>query len=87
MAYYAWSEFPGKAVPGDTVTADKLGVSKEEFDAFVESGAVREDKFPENLGGLSPAEKAKRDLAIAAGQIEADDVQGAGVVEKEKAKE
>jgi hypothetical protein len=61
--YYAWSPIrsakvtdasatPPKvehsnAQPGDSVTAAKLGLSKEQFDELVASGAVRETKYPD----------------------------------------
>lgn len=88
MAYYAWSNInPGTdkgAKAGDSVTADKLGLSKDEFQELIDTGVVREQEYPKEAldGNLSPSEIAKRDLAIAAGNIEASDVVGAGVVEK-----
>jgi hypothetical protein len=54
MAYYAWgpiragtAEKPVNVKYGDTVTADKLSIAKEEFAALVESRAVRDTKPPE----------------------------------------
>jgi len=59
MTYYAWSPIPTdhnefgqptkRIEVGDTVTADKVGVSKEEFEYLIEAGAVREEKYPEDL--------------------------------------
>ena len=50
MAYYAWSNFTtedGEAVaPGDTVTQQQLGLNDEDWEALVESGAVREEEWP-----------------------------------------
>lgn len=57
MAHYAWSPIrAGKnsAKFGDTVTADKLGVSKEDFEAMVEAKSIREKappKLPEGYQG------------------------------------
>ena len=88
MAYYAWSEIKAgdkSAKPGDTVSASDLGLSKEQFEELVEAGAVKEEKFPDpgDFPG-SPVEHAKKDLAIAAGHIEPDEVDGIGVAEKPK---
>jgi hypothetical protein len=75
--YYAWTRFEaerndwGVATkiinPGDAVTASDLGVNKEEFDEYIDSGAVRTDKYPDmgNFDG-SPTEFARRELARAA---------------------
>jgi hypothetical protein len=64
--YYAWSTFPQKldaagkiekAVQvGEEVSADKIKVSKEEFDYLLETGAVREEPYPDISPQLSPAE-------------------------------
>ena len=64
--YYAWSSFrldvdqnnKAKKViePGDEVTAEKLKVSKEEFDYMIEAGAVRDLEYPPVEPGQSPAE-------------------------------
>jgi len=63
MAYYAWAPIRYNAkvdkesgavlevstmAVGESVSADKLGISEDEFDLLVESGAVREDKYPDD---------------------------------------
>ena len=89
--YYAWSEFPGKAKPGDKVSTGSLDVSAEQFEEFVATGVVRDTPYPEEIASGdfpgSPAELAKRDLAIMAGHIESDDAAGVGVTEKAKSKD
>lgn len=67
MAYYAWSPIvlnDEKTVPvGDAVTADKLGISKDEFQVLADAGAVRETKYPKDIGEFeSPAEYNLRKL-------------------------
>jgi hypothetical protein len=62
MAHYAWSpiRFDSKVDKesgavletstvevGESVTAGKLNISEEDFARLVESGAVREEKYPE----------------------------------------
>lgn len=53
MAHYAWTDIkagtaekPITAKRGDEVSKSKLGVSDEDWEAMLESGAVREKKFP-----------------------------------------
>jgi hypothetical protein len=63
---YAWSSFrldvdehnKAKKViePGEEVTAEKLKVSKEEFENLIEVGAVRDLEYPPVEPGQSPAE-------------------------------
>jgi len=63
---YAWSSFRldvdehGKAKkvvePGEEVTAEKLKVSKEEFENLIEVGSVRDLEYPPVEPGQSPAE-------------------------------
>ena len=75
-AYYAWSQFnlvdkDGKKStvnPGDKVTASSLGVDDAEFQAYVESGAVRTAQFPKLPEGYtgSPREFRLSQLAAAA---------------------
>jgi hypothetical protein len=53
---YAWSPIRAgdkSAKVGDTVTAQTLGVSNEDFEAMVDAGAVRNTKPPkmENFSG------------------------------------
>jgi hypothetical protein len=89
MAYYAWSEIKAgekSAKVGDTVSASSLGLTEEQFDELVESEAVREEKYPEGMEDFpgSPTELAKRDLAIASGQIEPEEAEGVGVKETTK---
>jgi len=84
MADYAWSQIncdKGVFQPGDSVSAEKLGVSKEDYDALKEAGSVREEKYPD-MGDFdgSPTEFAKRELAIASGAVLPDEVDGVGVV-------
>jgi hypothetical protein len=73
--YYAWTNFTvvdengkrtGTVQPGDTVTAADLGVSDEDFQAYVDSGAIRTVPYPDmgNFPG-SPVELAKAQLEAA----------------------
>lgn len=79
---YAWSpiRYGGKGDPetgaisdvqvveaGDEVDAGKLGISDEEFEALVESGAVREEKYPENIPAGMSAMQFIRQQAMDAG--------------------
>lgn len=89
MAYYAWTEIKAgdkSAKAGDTVTAEKLGIDKEEFDAMVESGAVREEKFPDLPEGYtgSPSDYYKEQ---AAGVLEGTTSAAEVSAQQEKAKE
>ena len=64
--YYAWNTFTTefddhgipqtKIVPGDEVTQDDLGVSDEEWDELIETGAVSEEEYPDVPDHISPAE-------------------------------
>ena len=48
MAYYAWSKIEAgdkSAMPGDSVSGAKLGLSEDQFDELVQSGVVREMKY------------------------------------------
>lgn len=77
--YYAWSNFKDVVAdlakpdvktsfkPGDVVTKEKLGVDQDNWDALVESGAVRVKKYPDmgNYEG-SPREYRLEQLAAAA---------------------
>jgi hypothetical protein len=66
MTYYAWSNFPvernewGQTTKviqvGEEVTNLKLGVTKEEFDEYIELGVVSEDEYPDVPADVSPAE-------------------------------
>lgn len=73
MADYAWSNIKtskGKFSPGDSVSAEKLGVDKEEYESLKEAGSVRETEYPKDLpSGVSPVEHAKKQLAIESGQV------------------
>ena len=72
---YAWSTFNtdvdewgkahGKIEPGDEVSAEKLGVTKEEFDELVAVGSVREEEYPDVAPGQSPAEYYREEAAAA----------------------
>lgn len=63
---YAWSNFPvernewGQVTKtisvGEEVTADMLGVSKEEFDELINLGAVSEQPYPKIPANQSPTE-------------------------------
>lgn len=64
---YAWSNFKKKVNewgqveewvrPGDSVSQSDLGVSDEEWQDLIDSGAVREQEYPEDLPpDVSPAE-------------------------------
>ena len=65
-SYYAWSNFPvernewGQVTKtievGESITADKISVSKEEFDELIEIGAVSEEEYPDIPDSVSPAE-------------------------------
>lgn len=60
MAYYAWSRIqhgakvakdgvyvgPEFAELGESVTASKLGISEDDFQAMIDGGSVREEKWP-----------------------------------------
>ena len=82
--YYAWSPIRGgkrtgegddakveavNVAAGETVTASKLGVSKEEFQALVDSGAVRTQKYPDLPEGYqdSPVNFMRQQALEAAG--------------------
>lgn len=63
--YYAWTQIrydadesgrPKVVNEGETVTASKIGVSKEEFEDMVERGVIRTDKYPDVEEGQSPRE-------------------------------
>lgn len=77
MAYYAWASIRHgverdkadntvitavkEVKPGDTVTAAQLGISNDEFQYLIDSGAVREQKYPEDLRlGETPRLRAIR---------------------------
>jgi len=89
--YYAWSNFTNdegkKFKPGAKVSASDLGVDDEEFQAFVDSGAVRTVEFPELPEGFtgSPREFRLQQLAVAASGEEYDvakaSLEGAGYAE------
>lgn len=74
--YYAWTNFTvtsddGKKTtriaPGDKVAATDLGVTSEEFAAYVDNGAVRTVPYPD-MGDFpgSPIELAKAQAEAAA---------------------
>lgn len=65
--YYAWSKFKkevnewGQVTewinPGDSVSQGDLDVGDDEWQYLIDSGAVREEEYPENLPpDVSPAE-------------------------------
>jgi hypothetical protein len=51
---------------GDEVDAGKLGISDEEFEALVESGAVRDIPYPEDVPQGKSVSQHLRDVALAA---------------------
>jgi hypothetical protein len=67
---YAWSNFvterneAGQATktikPGDAVSQADLGVEDEEWEYLVETGAVREEEYPDIPDDVSPAEYQKQ---------------------------
>lgn len=78
--FYAWSRFIGEReqdsgivtkwiMEGDKVSQSDLGVSDEEWQDLVKSGAVREAEYPVPKGSTdSPNDHYKRQMAIAAGE-------------------
>ena len=78
MAYYAWSaiqagtlENPIAIARGAKVTAKDLGIPAAEFQALVDSGAVRDKPFPAPKGYEGSAIDYLRDqLAEASSSIE-----------------
>lgn len=76
--YYAWSAIrSGKNTVkvGESVTATKLGISEDEFDHLVDSGAVRDEAVPEVPatfpGSITNWQQLK--LKAAGGDTEASD--------------
>lgn len=63
---YAWSKFKADVnewgqvnkwiMPGDEVSQSDLGISDEEWKGLVESGAVRDDPYPDIAADVAPAE-------------------------------
>lgn len=84
--YYAWSDIRSSEAEettdvkvtkaGETVTASDLGVSDEEFQALVESGAVKTEEYPELPEGYtgSPAQYEKEKVVAQATLDEAQAV-------------
>lgn len=82
--YYAWSPIQsakaeeGKpseffsAQPGDTVTAAKLGLDKDQFQALIDAGSVREQSYPDVPAGYqdSPVNFLRAKALEAAGDSE-----------------
>ena len=64
--YYAWSTFPTEfddyghvtesISVGEEVSQSDLGVSDEEWEYLIETGAVSEDEYPDIPSHISPAE-------------------------------
>lgn len=56
--YYAWGPIKAgekNADPGDKVSAESLGISKDEFQQLVDSTAVKTQKYPKDVPlGMSP---------------------------------
>jgi hypothetical protein len=92
--YYAWSNFPvernewgqpTKVIEvGDSISMSDLGVSKEEWEALIESGAVSEEEYPDIPDSVSPAEYEK-DQAVQ--QATLDELQTRINEQKEAAKQ
>jgi hypothetical protein len=84
--YYSWSNFSldidehGKAKkvigPGVEVTAEKLKVTKDEFDVMIESGVVRTQRYPDIPDFQSPTEYYRELTArLASGQSVSEDME------------
>lgn len=94
MTYYAWTNFPvernewGQVTKtiecGEEVTAQKLGVSKEEFEDLVEIGAVSEEEYPDIPDSVAPAEYEKQQLNQAA-VVQELEMASSGVTMEEQA--
>lgn len=71
---YAWSPIlhaKGRVNVGEEVTAEKLGISDDEFNELIESGAVRSQKYPEDVrGSESPREAQLRKVREAGENVE-----------------
>lgn len=69
MADIAWSPIKtekGTIQVGESVTADKLGVDKEEYARLKEAGTIRNKKYPDDVGpNESVRERNVRKLAEA----------------------
>lgn len=71
MAYYAWSPIRygkgdnqiGTIAVGEEVTKNKINASNEEWDILVDSGAIRERKYPDDLG--TDETPNQRDIRVA----------------------
>lgn len=69
MAWYAWSKFETERndagiatkfiMPGEKITQDKLSVGDAEWEYLVETGAVREQEYPDIPDDVAPAEAAR----------------------------
>lgn len=80
----AWSKFntevneygqPTKTImPGESVSQSDLGVSDEEWEYLVETGAVREEEYPDIPADVSPAEYQK---SVANAAVELSEAQAA----------
>jgi len=58
---------------GSEVTKSKLGVSDEEWNAWIESGTIRPYPFPKNMqDGESPASAVMRALTRGQGEVSSD---------------
>lgn len=66
MTDIAWSPIlteKGRIEAGETVTRDKLGVDKDEYESLKAAGSIRETKYPKDLGDFeSPRERNMRYL-------------------------
>jgi|SRR5580765_3729328 len=70
-AMYAWSKFKKEVnewgqvtewiMPGDKISQGDLGVSDEEWESLVETGAVREDEYPDVPADVPPAQAEKEE--------------------------
>jgi len=92
--FYAWSNFPvernewgqpTKVIKvGESISANDLGVSKEEWEALIETGAVSEEEYPDIPDSVSPAEY-EQDQAVQ--QASVDELQMKIDQQKEAAKQ
>lgn len=87
MTYYAWSPIVAKRneqgmttemiQPGDTVTQKAAGLGDADWEYLLETGAIREDEYPQDLAmGQAPAEKEREQVqAMYRGELEPEEVE------------
>lgn len=81
---YAWSNFAverndygqiTKTIkPGESITQAAIGVDDAEWESLIESGAVREDEYPEDIQpNQSPVEYQRaKEAALLSGELSAE---------------